>query len=257
MSGQSAFDQPQMQMEGDEGPPRCEKCRGYINPFVRWVDGGRKWACNLCGQANEGEFLASSPPYVAHMAVPATYFSSLSPSGHRLDHSDRPELLHGTVEFPVPKAYWALQPTLDSVLDASDAGPNIASAAESLTSTASDLLGGLTASLGPTPVGTRGNSPQPSHKEKEKERKKEEKRLRRPAPISRVFVLDVSDGAVKRGILRYICEGIRRGLYGAKRKSEGEAEEGEEEEETITGGERVAIVTVAQTVGFWNLSVRL
>lgn len=67
-------------------------------------------------------------------------------------------------------------------------------------------------------------------------------------------MLDVSDGAVKRGVLRYVCEGIRRGLYGTKRKSEGDSEDGEEEE-VIGAGERVAIITVAESVGFWNLSV--
>ncbi|KAI9633449.1 uncharacterized protein MKK02DRAFT_38103 [Dioszegia hungarica] len=236
VSGQSAFDQPQIQDAEEEGPPRCEKCRGYINPFVRFVDGGRRWGCNLCGQTNE---------------VHPTYYSSISPSGHRLDHSDRPELLHGTVDFPVPKMYWAVQPASDDT--ATGDGPDIAAATASLTSAASDMLGGLTASLGQTPAVTRGNSPAPGFKEKEKERLKAEARLRRPVPISRVFVLDVSDGAVKRGVLRYVCEGIRRGLYGTKRKSEGDSEDGEEEE-GIGAGERVAIITVAESVGFWNLS---
>lgn len=171
-----------------------------------------------------------------------------------MDHSDRPEVLHGTVDFPVPKPYWALQPS-DPLSDSSDAGPNLASAADSLASTASDLLGGLTASLGQTPVGTRGNSPAPGYKEKEAERQREEKRLRRPAPISRVFVLDVTEGSVRRGVLRYVCEGIRRGLYGSKRKEEvGDGADGEEEE-VIAPGEQVGFITVAETVGFWNLSV--
>lgn len=75
--------------------------------------------------------------------------------------------------------------------------------------------------------------------------------------MSRVFVLDVSEGAVRRGVLRYVCEGIRRGLYGSKRKGE-EVTDGaeEEEEEVISTGEKVAFITVAETVGFWNLSVR-
>lgn len=195
----------------------------------------------------------SSSIFVADNTVSPTYFSSLSPSGHRLDHSDRPELLHGTVDFPVPKLYWAPQPPLDSVLDVTDSGPNISSAAESLTTTASDLLGGLTASLGQTPAGTRGNSPVPGYKEREAERIKEEKRLRRPGTLSRVFVIDVSEGAVQRGVLRYVCEGIRRGLYGSKRA--GEEAEGDEDEEVVSAGERIAIVTVAESVGFWNLSV--
>lgn len=76
-----------------------------------------------------------------------------------------------------------------------------------------------------------------------------------------MFVIDVSEGSVRRGIIKYVCEGIRRGLYGSKRKVEGEADwegvEGEEEEEVIAEGERVAIITVGETVGFWNLSVSL
>jgi len=55
VSGESAFDAPKYVEEEEAGPPRCEKCRGYINPWVRWMDGGRKWACNLCGATNNGE----------------------------------------------------------------------------------------------------------------------------------------------------------------------------------------------------------
>jgi len=138
---------------------------------------------------------------------------------------------------------------------------NLAAASDALTSTASDLLGGLQQSLGQTPVGTRGPSPAPGYREREKERKKEEKRLRKPRPLGRVFVIDVSGPSVHRGIVREVCEGIRRALYGSKSKVEQDAEtEGESEEvdeDTIGAGERIAIVTVAETIGFWNLSVRL
>lgn len=37
---------------GPEGPMRCSRCRGYINAFATWLDGGNKWNCNLCGQTN-------------------------------------------------------------------------------------------------------------------------------------------------------------------------------------------------------------
>jgi protein transport protein SEC24 len=36
-------------------PPRCGKCRGYINPNVTWSQGGAKWECNLCGASNNTE----------------------------------------------------------------------------------------------------------------------------------------------------------------------------------------------------------
>ncbi len=57
VSGESAFDPPRYVEEEDSGPPRCEKCRGYMNPWIRWMDGGRKWGCNLCGASNNGELI--------------------------------------------------------------------------------------------------------------------------------------------------------------------------------------------------------
>ena len=33
---------------GDEGPFRCYRCKGYVNPFMEFVDGGTKAQCNLC-----------------------------------------------------------------------------------------------------------------------------------------------------------------------------------------------------------------
>lgn len=198
---------------------------------------------------------------VADYSVQPNYYSHLAPTGHRVDHQNRPELLHGTVDFAVPRDYWAIQAEA-SLLDAADDGSaaNLAAAGDALTSTASDLLGGLQQSLGQTPVGTRGPSPAPGYREREKERKKEEKRLRKPRPLGRVFVIDVSGPSVHRGIVREVCEGIRRALYGSKTKieQENESEDQAEEvdEDTLGADERIAIVTVAETIGFWNLSVR-
>ncbi|KAJ6494237.1 CPII coat sec24 protein [Mycena sanguinolenta] len=32
---------------------RCRRCRGYINPYVQFVDGGNRWRCPLCGLPND------------------------------------------------------------------------------------------------------------------------------------------------------------------------------------------------------------
>lgn len=39
---------------GPEGPLRCTRCKGYINPGVTFVSGGRRYICNLCRFENEG-----------------------------------------------------------------------------------------------------------------------------------------------------------------------------------------------------------
>lgn len=80
---------------GDVGPPRCRRCRAYINPFMMFSNGGNRMTCNLCGHPNE---------------VGPEYFSPTDPSGVRVDRAQRPELLLGTCEFLVPKEYWSKEP---------------------------------------------------------------------------------------------------------------------------------------------------
>ncbi|KAL8280889.1 hypothetical protein RQP46_006568 [Phenoliferia psychrophenolica] len=76
---------------GDAGPPRCQRCRGYINAWCMFVDGGQKFICNLCGGATE---------------VQSEYFSHLDMSQRRMDLDQRPELRLGSVDFVVGKEYW-------------------------------------------------------------------------------------------------------------------------------------------------------
>ncbi|KAL8783108.1 MAG: hypothetical protein Q9213_004865 [Squamulea squamosa] len=80
---------------GDIGPPRCRRCRTYINPFMTFRSGGNKLVCNMCTFPND---------------VPPEYFAPTDPSGVRVDRAQRPELTVGTVEFMVPKEYWAKEP---------------------------------------------------------------------------------------------------------------------------------------------------
>lgn len=35
---------------------RCRRCRTYINAYVMFTDGGRRWRCNVCSLLNEGVF---------------------------------------------------------------------------------------------------------------------------------------------------------------------------------------------------------
>ena len=75
---------------GESGPIRCSRCKAYINPFVQFTDGGRRFTCNLCRHSND---------------VPEPYFYNLDMAGRRLDFDMRPELKHGTVEFIATKEF--------------------------------------------------------------------------------------------------------------------------------------------------------
>ena len=80
---------------GESGPPRCRRCRTYVNPFMSFRSGGNKFVCNMCTFPND---------------VAPEYFAPTDPSGVRVDRTQRPELVLGTVEFMVPKEYWAKEP---------------------------------------------------------------------------------------------------------------------------------------------------
>ncbi|XP_022748771.1 protein transport protein Sec24-like At4g32640 isoform X2 [Durio zibethinus] len=80
---------------GESGPVRCSRCKGYINPFVKFIDQGRKFICNLCGFTDD---------------TPHDYHCNLGPDGRRRDADDRPELCRGTVEFVASKEYMVRDP---------------------------------------------------------------------------------------------------------------------------------------------------
>ena len=71
-------------------PPRCTRCKGYINCHVQWKDDGNSWICNLCTMSN------TTPPW---------YYCSLDGAYQRLDRDLRKELSLGSIDFVVDKEY--------------------------------------------------------------------------------------------------------------------------------------------------------
>eukprot|EP01121_Diplochlamys_sp_Union-15-3_P010019 TRINITY_DN2768_c0_g1_i1.p1 TRINITY_DN2768_c0_g1~~TRINITY_DN2768_c0_g1_i1.p1 ORF type:complete len:755 (+),score=92.40 TRINITY_DN2768_c0_g1_i1:51-2315(+) len=84
---------------GNAGVIRCRQCRAYINPYVMFLDAGKRWKCNLCSSLNE---------------VPPVYYCPLDSSGKRQDWLQRPELTHGAVEI-VASAEYVVRPPQPAV----------------------------------------------------------------------------------------------------------------------------------------------
>ena len=80
---------------GQTGVVRCRRCRTYVNAYVKFIDGGRRWRCNVCGLAND---------------VPADYYCDLDPDGRRRDRAERPELHLSSVEFVAAQEYMVRPP---------------------------------------------------------------------------------------------------------------------------------------------------
>lgn len=86
---------------------RCQDCRAYINPFVRWLENGQKWVCPFCGDINRTENY---------------YYSTIEADGYRTDHEQRPEFNCGTVDFIANQEYMnrpPMPPTYIFALDVS------------------------------------------------------------------------------------------------------------------------------------------
>ena len=77
---------------GHEGPPRCSSCMSYISSFHTFGSGGAQFFCPMCFAATQTR---------------QSYFSPIDNSGRRVDFDNRPELRFGTVDFVVPREYWA------------------------------------------------------------------------------------------------------------------------------------------------------
>ncbi|KAL9265088.1 transport protein SEC24 A-like protein [Drosera capensis] len=74
---------------------RCRRCRTYVNPYVTFSEGGRKWRCNICALLND---------------VSGDYFAHLDVNNRRVDMDQRPELTQGSVEFVAPTEYMVRPP---------------------------------------------------------------------------------------------------------------------------------------------------
>ncbi|VEL10413.1 unnamed protein product [Protopolystoma xenopodis] len=75
---------------GHSGPVRCIRCKSYINPFMLFIDGGRRFQCALCHATTE---------------VPPEYFAHLDHNGQRVDAMQRPELCLGSYELTATAEY--------------------------------------------------------------------------------------------------------------------------------------------------------
>ncbi|KAF9973898.1 COPII coat Sec23p-Sfb3p heterodimer component [Actinomortierella ambigua] len=94
---------------GDAGPARCRRCKAYINPYMIFTDGGRRFVCNMCLFENE---------------IDPNYFCNLDMNGRRCDLDQRPELRNGSIEFAVPKEYWSKTPMAAAYVFAIDVSWN-------------------------------------------------------------------------------------------------------------------------------------
>ncbi|KAG8701649.1 COPII coat Sec23p-Sfb3p heterodimer component [Ceratobasidium sp. 394] len=153
---------------GETGPPRCQACRAYINAWCTWTSAGQKWICNLCQEATE---------------VPLEYFATLEASGQRVDHASRPELNHGTIDFLVPKEYWAQPPP------------------PRLLSSTSDPIGSPSRA---TFLPNLQQPPPPS---------------RTPAPLHVLFCVDVSAESVATGLTQSVCSVLKQCIFATEAES--------------------------------------
>ncbi|ODV65820.1 beta-sandwich domain of Sec23/24 [Hyphopichia burtonii NRRL Y-1933] len=75
----------------DIGPPRCRRCRTYMNPSMQHTN-HNTFICNICQFPNN--------------TVPMDYTSMINPAtGQRIDRDIKPELHRGVYDIMVPKEY--------------------------------------------------------------------------------------------------------------------------------------------------------
>lgn len=83
---------PLYTVEHQNGPIRCKRCRAYVCPAFKFIDGGRKMYCPFCCVSSE---------------VPDYYQNHLDHNGNRVDRNQRAELCRGSFEYIATKEYCA------------------------------------------------------------------------------------------------------------------------------------------------------
>ncbi|KAJ1933591.1 COPII subunit, partial [Kickxella alabastrina] len=73
---------------------RCRRCRTYVNPFVQFIEGGRRWKCNMCSLSND---------------VPM-HFDYDAATQMQRNRWVRAELNYSVVEFLAPLEYMVRPP---------------------------------------------------------------------------------------------------------------------------------------------------
>lgn len=90
----SQTDNDPVPVSSDHVISRCRRCKGYINPFVTFVENGRRWKCPMCNLTNE---------------VPVR-FDWDDENNRAKDRWQRPELTHAVVDFIAPRSYTVRPP---------------------------------------------------------------------------------------------------------------------------------------------------
>jgi hypothetical protein len=64
------------------GPIRCSRCKAYINPFMRFIDQGKHFVCNLCGKGYRCKLSFISLLFNASLSCCRAYLLFLAASGN-------------------------------------------------------------------------------------------------------------------------------------------------------------------------------
>ena len=118
---------------------RCRQCRTYMNPFVLWMENGRRWKCNLCQRVQD---------------TLSQYYCHLDESGMRADRMQRPELHSGCIDIVAPEGYQSRPPMAAAyvfVLDVSEQAVRtgmLHTAVTTVKKTLNNLLGGARTRIG-------------------------------------------------------------------------------------------------------------